>query len=102
MLGPEQLPGRSVSNPDPVQTLIERWDGRTWTVQKSPDAGGPSTSSHLNGVAVTSVTKASVALLFMIARSWECALMPPCVRFDRAIWSPCTSVRPGSLAGSAE
>ena len=114
MLGPEQPPGRPVSNPDPVQaliehwngrawrvqkspdvrgsgnflsgaaatshasawavgnvgdpatdqTLIERWDGRTWTVQKSPDAGVPSTSSLRNGVAVTSATNASVALLF--------------------------------------
>jgi hypothetical protein len=39
----------NAGDPATAQTLTECRDGRTWTVQKSPDAGGPSTSSHLNG-----------------------------------------------------
>ncbi len=41
-----------------TQTLIERWDGTSWTVETSPNVGGPDYNNELLGVASTSPTNA--------------------------------------------
>jgi hypothetical protein len=41
-----------------TQTLIERWNGRAWKVQQSPNPGGSGNTSALSGVAATSSTSA--------------------------------------------
>jgi hypothetical protein len=37
-----------------AQTLVERWNGKAWQLQKSPNVGGSSHLSELYGVAMTS------------------------------------------------
>lgn len=39
-----------------AQTLIERWNGRAWTIQKSPNVG--TGDNHLEGVSATSALRA--------------------------------------------
>jgi hypothetical protein len=41
-----------------MRTLIEHWNGRTWTAEKSPDPGGSSNDNALYGVAAISATNA--------------------------------------------
>jgi hypothetical protein len=40
------------------QTLIEHWNGSSWTQAASPNPGGPSNDNELTGVAATSSTNA--------------------------------------------
>ncbi len=41
-----------------ARTLIERWNGKAWQVQKSPHPGDPSNASFLYGASATSPTNA--------------------------------------------
>jgi hypothetical protein len=43
---------------NPMHTLIERWNGRAWKVQASPNPGEPQLGSELYDVAATSSTSA--------------------------------------------
>lgn len=46
------------SNPPVAQSLIEHWNGTTWCVVPSPDPGGPTDPTGLNGVTATSAGNA--------------------------------------------
>lgn len=66
--GPDQLNGVSCTSASaciavgtyatkssPGHTLVERWNGTTWTQQSTPSPGGPN-GTQLNGVSCTSAT----------------------------------------------
>jgi hypothetical protein len=46
------------TNVGPIQTLIEHWDGTSWTVVSSPNRNGSSTNGNnlLSGIAAVSAT----------------------------------------------
>jgi hypothetical protein len=46
------------SNGTSDQTLVARWNGTAWKKVPSPDAGGPSASNFLVGVAASSANNA--------------------------------------------
>ena len=51
-IGPARKVGTHATRPA-WRTVIERWNGKAWKVQTSPDPGG-SNDSYLNGVAAAS------------------------------------------------
>jgi hypothetical protein len=50
--------GSSFTNATGFSTLIEHWNGTSWTIKASPNPGAPATSSLLTGLAVVSATNA--------------------------------------------
>ncbi len=48
--------GESVGRKGKQATLAERWNGKTWTIQRTPDPGGTSLSTELGSVSCGSAT----------------------------------------------
>jgi hypothetical protein len=77
------------------RTLIERWDGRSWTIVPSPNVGG-SSMSQLSGVACTGMT-ACVAIGSSVGAEGSATLAEG---WDGGAWRIAPSANPLSGSGT--
>jgi hypothetical protein len=84
------------SNGTVDRTLIEHWDGTTWAQVTSPNAGGPTDSNDLFGVAASSPSAAWAVGASGTGRVTRTLIE----RWDGSSWKPVASPDPGGFGGS--
>jgi hypothetical protein len=76
-----------------ARTLILRWNGTAWRVQRSPNPGGPRNANYLLGVAATSRTNAW-AVGYIVTRTADRTLIE---HWDGSAWKVQRSPNPSGL-----
>jgi hypothetical protein len=82
----------SYSNGKARQTLILRWNGRSWTKVRSPSPGGQSRDSRLTSVAVVSARDAWAAGYYQSAKAFRQTLI---LHWNGESWTQVASPNPG-------
>jgi hypothetical protein len=85
------------NNGSAIKTLIERWNGRSWTLVASPSPGGPH-SSFLYGVAATGLSSAWAVGDYGTGGNTTRTLIE---RWNGRAWTQVASPSPGGSHGSA-
>src|SRR5215472_8156971 len=86
--------GYSLLRGSAVRTLIERWDGRTWTQVPSPSPGGPRGWSELHAVAAAGPSGA-----WAVGNYFGPSMRPLIERWNGRAWTYVPSPNPGGGAG---
>jgi PKD repeat protein len=84
---------------DPVQTLIEHWNGRRWSIVSSPDPEGTSSPATLVGIAAISRANIFAVGAFGDFREPTHTLI---VRWNGTRWRRVPSPNPGSVTAVEE
>jgi len=67
--------GISLNSGGNEQTLIEHWNGRTWSIVPSPDPAGPGANNELDSVAATSASNAWAVGQFWNGTNWQSLIL---------------------------
>jgi hypothetical protein len=79
---------------DPVQTLVEHWNGRRWSIVSSPDPEGTSSPAALVGIAA--ISRANIFAVGAVGDFRE-PTHTMVVRWNGTRWHRASSPNPGSV-----
>lgn len=85
--------------PDPVQTLIEHWNGSRWSIVSSPDPEGTSSPATLLGIAA--ISRAKIFAVGAVGDFRE-PTHTMIVRWNGTRWHTVPSPNPGSVTAIEE